>query len=54
MLLEKGSTTNIVTEDDARELIIQACDQLQIDGKRVLVITRMGHAPHPFRSSFAY
>lgn len=53
MLLEKGSTTTILTEDEARQLTVQACDQLRVDGKRVLVIipdgTRTAPIPLFFR-----
>ena len=38
MIVGKGSTTEILTVEDVRQLIAQACDRLPLDGKRVLVI----------------
>jgi nickel-dependent lactate racemase len=38
MIVGKGSTTETLTVEDVRQLIAQACDQLPLDGKRVLVI----------------
>jgi nickel-dependent lactate racemase len=38
MIAGKGSTTEILTVEDIRQLIAQACDHLPLDGKRVLVI----------------
>ncbi len=53
MFLGKGSTTNILSSEDVRQLVAQACDQLSVDGKRVLVIipdgTRTAPIPLFFR-----
>ena len=52
-MLGKGLTTEILTDDDVGQLIAQACDQLPVDGKRVLVIipdgTRTAPIPLFFR-----
>ena len=52
-MIGKGSTNSIVTEEDARELVAQACDILQVDARRVLVIipdgTRTAPIPLMFR-----
>jgi nickel-dependent lactate racemase len=49
----KGSPDIILTEEDVRDLIAQACDALQVDQKRVLVIipdgTRTAPIPLMFR-----
>src|SRR5579863_1263887 len=49
----KGSLTTIVTEEDVRSLVAQACDSLLLDAKRVLVIipdgTRTAPIPLVFR-----
>ncbi len=49
----KGSPTTTLTENDVRSLLTQACDALDIDGKRVLVIipdgTRTAPIPLIFR-----
>ena len=49
----KGSPTTILTEDDIRSLLTQACDAMDIDGRRVLVIipdgTRTAPIPLIFR-----
>ncbi|GAC1654204.1 MAG: lactate racemase domain-containing protein [Ktedonobacteraceae bacterium] len=53
MLYAKGSTTETLTDDDVQQLIVQAFDQLSLDGKRVLVIipdsTRTAPIPLFFR-----
>jgi lactate racemase len=53
MIQGKGSTTEILTVEDVRQLIMQACDPLPLDGKRVLVIipdgTRTAPIPLIFR-----
>lgn len=52
-MIGKGSTTDTLTEEDARDLIAQACDTLQVDSRRVLVIipdgTRTAPIPLMFR-----
>ena len=52
-MIGKGSTNTILTEADARDLIAQACDTLQVDHQRVLVIipdgTRTAPIPLMFR-----
>ncbi len=49
----KGSTTETLTVEDVQQLIMQACDPLPLDGKRVLVIipdgTRTAPIPLIFR-----
>src|SRR3984893_19244519 len=53
MILGKGSTTEILTNGDVQELLASACEQLPVDGKRVLVIipdgTRTAPIPLFFR-----
>lgn len=53
MIWEKGSTTEILTDDDVRALLAPACEHLPLDGKRVLVIipdgTRTAPIPLLFR-----
>ena len=53
MILGKGSTTETLTAEDVQQLIVQACDSLPVDGKRVLVIipdgTRTAPIPLLFR-----
>ncbi|GAC1391458.1 MAG: lactate racemase domain-containing protein [Ktedonobacteraceae bacterium] len=53
MLYGKGSTTETLTDDDVQHYIVQAFDQLSLDGKRVLVIipdsTRTAPMPLFFR-----
>ncbi len=52
-MIGKGSTNVVLTEEDARDLIAQACATLQVDHKRVLVIipdgTRTAPIPLMFR-----
>ena len=52
-MIGKGSTTSILTEEDTRNLVAQACDTLQVGHKRVLVIipdgTRTAPIPLMFR-----
>jgi len=52
-MIGKGSTNSILTDEDARDLVAQACDALQVDQKRVLVIipdgTRTAPIPLMFR-----
>lgn len=52
-MLEKSSTTTILSDDDVRTLLARACETLPIDGKRVLVIipdgTRSAPIPLFFR-----
>lgn len=52
-MIGKGSTDTILTDEDVRDLIAQACDALPIDQKRVLVIipdgTRTAPIPLLFR-----
>jgi lactate racemase len=52
-MIGKGSITDTLTEEDARDLVEQACDTLQVDHKRVLVIipdgTRTAPIPLMFR-----
>lgn len=52
-MIGKGSVTNTLTLEDPRDLIAQACDTLQVDYKRVLVIipdgTRSAPIPLMFR-----
>src|SRR5579859_1918303 len=52
-MIDKGSTDSILTDEDARDLVAQACDALQVDQKRVLVIipdgTRTAPIPLMFR-----
>ncbi len=49
----KGSTTETLTVEDVQQLIMQACDPVPLDGKRVLVIipdgTRTAPIPLIFR-----
>jgi nickel-dependent lactate racemase len=52
MLLEKGSTTNTLADDDVRQLTAQMCDQLRVDGKRVLVIIPDGTRTAPIALFF--
>ena len=47
MIQGKGSTTKILTVEDVRQLIMQACDPLPLDGKRVLVIIPDGTRTAP-------
>src|SRR6266480_7635909 len=56
MVLGKGSTTEILTADDVRQLVRQACDSLPLDGKRILVIIPDGTrtAPIPLIFSLLY
>ncbi len=53
MMLGKGSTTTILSDEDVRALLAQACEQLPVAGKRVLVIipdgTRSAPIPLFFR-----
>ena len=53
MIHGKGSTTEILTVEVVQQLIMQACDPLPLDGKRVLVIipdgTRTAPIPLIFR-----
>src|SRR5579859_3053208 len=52
-MIGKGSTNTILTDEDTRDLVAQACDALQVDQKRVLVIipdgTRTAPIPLMFR-----
>ncbi len=52
-MIGKGSTTDTLTQEDARDLIARTCDSLQVDHKRVLVIipdgTRTAPIPLMFR-----
>jgi len=52
-MIDKGSTDSILTDEDTRDLVAQACDALQVDQKRVLVIipdgTRTAPIPLMFR-----
>jgi nickel-dependent lactate racemase len=52
MIVGKGSTTEILTVEDIRQLIVQACDQLPLDGKRVLVIIPDGTRTAPIALFF--
>lgn len=58
MLLSKSSTTRRVSEEDVEHLIQQGCDELALDGKRVLVIipdgTRTCPLPLVFRLLWAH
>lgn len=38
MILGKGSTTKNLTDEDVQGQVAAACEQLTVDGKRVLVI----------------
>ena len=53
MISGKGSTNATLTNEDVRQLVAQACVQLPLDGKRVLVIipdgTRTAPIPLFFR-----
>lgn len=53
MILGQGSTTTILTDEDVRALLAQACEALPVDGKRVLVLipdgTRSAPIPLFFR-----
>ena len=53
MFIGKGATTQTLTTEDVRQLVAQACEQLPVDGKRVLVIipdgTRTAPIPLFFR-----
>src|SRR5712692_5819282 len=53
MVLGNGSITETLTVEDVRHLIMQACEPLPLDGKRVLVIipdgTRTAPIPLFFR-----
>ncbi len=53
MLYSKGSTREILTENDVQQLVVQTFDQLSLDGKRVLIIipdsTRTAPIPLFFR-----
>ncbi len=57
MLLGKGTATTTLTRDDVHDLVAQACEQLPVDGKRVLVIipdgTRTAPIPLFFRTLYA-
>jgi nickel-dependent lactate racemase len=52
-MISKGSVSTIISDADARQLIAQAFDAIQIDGKRVLVIipdsTRTAPIPLMFK-----
>src|SRR5215469_4799548 len=56
MVYGQGSTTQTLTADDVQQLLAQACGQLPIDGKRVLVIipdgTRTAPIPLMFRQLY--
>lgn len=58
MLYAKGSTTETLTDDDVQQLIVQAFDQLFLDGKRVLVLipdgTRTAPIPLFFRLLYTH
>jgi lactate racemase len=53
MILGKGSTTDILTTEQVRQLLAEVCESLPLDGKRVLVIipdgTRTAPIPLFFR-----
>jgi lactate racemase len=53
MAIGKGSTQEILTAEDVRQLLAEACEALPVDGKRVLVIipdgTRTAPIPLFFR-----
>ena len=57
MLLGKGTATMTLTQNDVHDLVAQACEQLPVDGKRVLVIipdgTRTAPIPLFFRTLYA-
>jgi nickel-dependent lactate racemase len=52
-MLGKGSTTATITETDARQILAQGLEKIQLDGKRVLVIipdnTRTAPVPMLFK-----
>src|SRR5215472_4283248 len=52
MITGKGSTTETLTVEDVRQLIAQACDELPLDGKRVLVIIPDGTRTSPIAVFF--
>jgi nickel-dependent lactate racemase len=52
MIQGKGSTTELLTIEDVRQLIMQACDPLPLDGKRVLVIIPDGTRTAPISLIF--
>lgn len=58
MVLSKGSPTRILTDEDVEQLLAQACDELAVTGKRVLVIipdgTRTSPLPLMFRLLYKY
>jgi nickel-dependent lactate racemase len=57
MFIGKGSASEILTADEVQQLIAQSCDDLHVDGKRVLVIipdgTRTAPIPLFFRLLYA-
>ncbi len=52
MITGKGSTTETLTVEDVRQLMAQACDDLPLDGKRVLVIIPDGTRTAPIALFF--
>ena len=58
MVLSKGSSTKLLTDEDVEQLLAQACDGLAVTGKRVLVIipdgTRTSPLPLMFRLLYKY
>lgn len=53
MMISKGSSTQVLSDEEVAQLLQQACDSLEVDGKRVLVIipdsTRTSPLPLIFR-----
>ena len=52
MITGKGSTTETLTVEDVRHLLASACDDLPLDGKRVLVIIPDGTRTAPIALFF--
>ena len=52
MIIGKGSTSEVLTGEDVRQLMAQACDPLPVDGKRVLVIIPDGTRTAPIALIF--
>lgn len=58
MITGKGSITEVLAESDVEQLLAQACDQLSLNGKRILVLipdrTRTAPIPLFFRLLYQY
>jgi len=52
MVVGKGSTTEVLTVEDIRQLLAHACDSLPLEGKRVLVLIPDGTRTAPIALMF--